>query len=87
MMAGFGLHGAPHMGDIDENDPERASRSCCVRSFHHADWHVDFACANQSLFWGVPSRHHSVLSVLPFRRHHASFTVYERVCVVFECPI
>ena len=51
MIAGFGLHGAPHMGDVGQNDPKRTSCQLLgVLGFSHLDLHVDFASSNKPLF-------------------------------------
>lgn len=59
MVAGFTLLEAPHVGDVDENSSEcGSSEPLGLLGFRHSDLHVDFAPANQSLFfWEELMRH------------------------------
>lgn len=51
MVAGSRLHEAPHLGEIDENDPQCDSfRLLSVHDFHNFDLHADFASSNRPLF-------------------------------------
>lgn len=55
ITAGFRLPEAPHVGDVDENNPKVESAQLLgVVGFCYFDLHVDLASSNQPLSWVRP---------------------------------
>lgn len=60
MIDDFGMHEAPHVGDIDTNNPWRgSSRLLGVLSYCNLDLHEGLASSNRPLLWWELSRHYS----------------------------